>query len=163
VAGEASVFPGPSGPEIGWGPVELTAECVDDRLFAGLPPTLTVMHWHGDTFDLPDGAARLAGNSSYPNQGFRLGPAAWGMQFHLEVTAAAVEGFLITFAADAERVDGGPDAIRAATPAALASLAEARDLVLGRFAAVVAGGVAGRVDGAKSRVDGNDRINLPAT
>ncbi len=142
VAGGGSVFPGPSGPEVGWGPVALAAECADDRLFAGLPETLTVMHWHGDTFDLPDGAVRLFDNSNYPNQGFRLGPTAWGMQFHLEVTPAAVEGFLAAFAADAERAEGGAEAIRAATPTALASLAEASGLVFGRFAALVASEVA---------------------
>ena len=142
VAGGGSVFPGPSGPEVGWGPVDLAGECADDRLFAGLPETLTVMHWHGDTFDLPDGAVRLFGNSIYPNQGFRLGPSAWGMQFHLEVTAAAVEGFLTAFAADAEQTEGGADAIRVATPTALASVAEASGLVFGRFAALVASEVA---------------------
>ncbi len=163
VAGGGPVFPGSSGPEVGWGPVDLAAECADDRLFAGLPKTLTVMHWHGDTFELPDRAVRLAGNSNYPNQGFRLGRAAWGMQFHLEVTAPAVEGFLTAFAADVERSDLGPDAIRAATPAALASLAEARDLVLGRFAALVAGGVSGRVAAANDQVNRTDRIKLPAT
>jgi GMP synthase-like glutamine amidotransferase len=177
VAGGGSVFPGPAGPEVGWGPAEFVAECADDQLLAGLPKTLTVMHWHGDTFDLPDGAARLAGNSNYPNQGFRLGPMAWGLQFHLEVTAAAVDGFLSAFASDAEQAGGGPEAIRAATPAALTSLSESRDLVLGRFAALVADGVASQVDGVARQVDevagmvggatgtviGTDRVKLPAT
>lgn len=137
-AAGGAVFPGASGPEIGWGPVDLTADRADDPLLSGLPTPLTVLHWHGDTFDLPDGAVRLAGNGNYPNQGFRLGPAAWGLQFHLEVTAPAVEGLLAAFGADAESVVGGPEAIRAAIPGALASLADARDLVLGRFAASVA-------------------------
>jgi GMP synthase-like glutamine amidotransferase len=163
VAGGGRVFPGPSGPEVGWGPVDLAAECADDRLFAGLPETLTVLHWHGDTFDLPGGAIRLFGNSNYPNQGFRLGPTAWGMQFHLEVTVAAVEGFLTAFGADAEQADGGPDETRAATPSALASLAEARGLVFERFAGLVADRVAGPVDGAEGRLNGTDRIKLPAT
>jgi GMP synthase-like glutamine amidotransferase len=158
VAGGGSVFPGPSGPEVGWGPVVLAGECASDRLFAGLPTTLKVLHWHGDTFDLPEGAVRLAGNSTYANQGFRLGPAAWGTQFHLEVTAAAVDGFLAAFGADAEQTDGGPGAIRAATPAALASLAEPSGLVFERFAGLVAA----RVDREKSRVNGTDRIKLPA-
>jgi GMP synthase-like glutamine amidotransferase len=163
VAGGGSVFPGPSGPEVGWGAVDLAAECADDRLFAGLPETLTVLHWHGDTFDLPDGAVRLFGNSNYPNQGFRLGRSGWGVQFHLEVTAAAVEGFLTAFAADAEQVDGGPGAILTATPTALVSLAETRRLVFERFAGLVAGEVAPRVDGVGGRVNGTDRITLPAT
>lgn len=163
VAGGGSVFPGPSGPEIGWGPVVLADDCADDRLLAGLSSTLTVMHWHGDTFDLPSAAVRLAGNANYPNQAFRLGPVAWGMQFHLEVTAVAVEGFLAAFAADAERADGGPDAIRAATPAALASLAESKRLVFERFAGLVAGGAAGPIDAAEDRVNRADRFELPAS
>jgi GMP synthase-like glutamine amidotransferase len=167
VAGGGSVYPGPSGLEVGWGPVDLAAECAEDRLFAGLPKTLTVMHWHGDTFDLPEGAVRLFGNSNYPNQGFRLGRSGWGVQFHLEVTAAAVEGFLTAFDADAEQADGGPNAIRASTPTALASLAETRSLVFERFAGLVAGGgtggAAGRVDGPEGRLNGTDRIKLPAT
>ena len=40
-------------------------------------------------------------DSNYPNQGFRIGAAAWGVQFHLEVTPAAVDGFLREFGADA--------------------------------------------------------------
>jgi GMP synthase-like glutamine amidotransferase len=137
-AAGGTVFPGASGPEIGWGPVDLTAGSVDDRLLAGLPTPLTVLHWHGDTFDLPEEAVRLAGNANYTNQGFRLGAAAWGLQFHLEVTAPAVDGFLTAFGADAEHTDGGPAAIRAATPKALASLAGARSLVVQRFADLVA-------------------------
>ncbi|HEX3842048.1 MAG TPA: type 1 glutamine amidotransferase [Acidimicrobiales bacterium] len=137
-AAGGNVFSGPAGPEIGWGPVDLTNERVDDRLLAGLPTPLTVLHWHGDTFDLPDGAVRLAGNGNYRNQGFRLGAAAWGLQFHLEVTAVAVEGFLAAFGTDAEPMVGGPEAIRTATPGALASLAPVRNRVLARFAALVA-------------------------
>ena len=45
------------------------------------------LQWHGDTFDLPDGAVRLAGSPAYPNQAFRVS-AAYGVQFHLEVTPA---------------------------------------------------------------------------
>jgi GMP synthase-like glutamine amidotransferase len=144
VAGGGSVFLGASGPEIGWGPVDLAAECGGDRLLAGLPSPLTVMHWHGETFDLPDRGVRLVGNANYPNQGFRIGAAAWGLQFHLEVTAPAVEGFLAAFGADAEPTDGGPEAIRAATPKALAALAGARGLVFQRFAGLVADRSAGR-------------------
>jgi hypothetical protein len=60
------------------------------------------------------------------------------VQFHLEVTAEAVDGFLHAFAADTADVPGGAEAIRAATPAAVQSVATARDLVCGRFAGLVA-------------------------
>jgi hypothetical protein len=138
VAAGATVYPNTRGPEIGWGGVRLAASCRDDRLFADLPEDLVVMHWHGETLELPSAAERLISNANSPNQAFRLGDVAWGVQFHLEVTAEAVEGFLSTFAADAAGVPGGADAIRTATPAALAALAPYRDLVCDRFAGLVA-------------------------
>jgi len=72
-------------PEVGLLPVELTEEGRDDAVFAELPDGLLTLQWHGDTFDLPDGAVRLAGSTAYANQAFRFG-AAYGVQFHLEVT-----------------------------------------------------------------------------
>jgi GMP synthase (glutamine-hydrolysing) len=74
-------------PEVGLLPVELTAEGRDDPLFAGLDERLISLQWHGDTFDLPPGAVRLAESPPVPNQAFRAGERAYGVQFHLEVTA----------------------------------------------------------------------------
>jgi GMP synthase (glutamine-hydrolysing) len=73
-------------PEVGVLPVTLTDEGLSDPVLAGLPRELPTLQWHGDTFDLPDGAVRLAGSPAYPNQAFRWGRAAYGVQFHLEVT-----------------------------------------------------------------------------
>jgi GMP synthase (glutamine-hydrolysing) len=73
-------------PEVGLLPVELTPEGREDPLFAGLGDPLVSLQWHGDTFDLPSGAVRLASSSSIPNQAFRAGERAYGVQFHLEVT-----------------------------------------------------------------------------
>jgi GMP synthase-like glutamine amidotransferase len=81
----ARVYPG-SAPEVGLLPVTLTDEALADPVFAGMPRELLSLQWHGDTFDLPDGAARLAGSPAYPNQAFRFGTAAYGVQFHLEVS-----------------------------------------------------------------------------
>jgi GMP synthase (glutamine-hydrolysing) len=81
----ARVYPGPA-PEVGLLPVLLTDEARADPVFAGMPRELLRLQWHGDTFDLPDGAARLAGSPAYPNQAFRVGTAAYGVQFHLEVS-----------------------------------------------------------------------------
>jgi GMP synthase-like glutamine amidotransferase len=80
----APVYAGPD-PEVGLLPVELTPEARRDPVFAGLPDTLVTLQWHGDTFDLPEGATRLAGSPVYPNQAFCLGKA-YGVQFHLEVS-----------------------------------------------------------------------------
>ena len=73
-------------PEVGVLPVTLTEDGRSDPVFAGLPPEFLTLQWHGDTFDLPDGATLLASSPAYPNQAFRLGQTAYGVQFHVEVT-----------------------------------------------------------------------------
>ena len=138
VAGGGAVAPNAYGPEIGWAPIQLASACEDDRLLTGLPSTLTVLHWHGESFTVPPGGRLLVSGTSYPSQAFRIGDMAWGVQFHLEVTAEAVDGFLHAFAPDTAAVPGGAATIRAATPGALAALATARDLVCTRFGGLVA-------------------------
>ncbi|HEV7363384.1 MAG TPA: type 1 glutamine amidotransferase [Solirubrobacteraceae bacterium] len=86
----AEVTHGPE-QEIGLGRVELTPEGRADPVLGPAAeggPGLPVVHWHGDTFDLPPGAARLASSDRYPNQAFRAGPRAYGLQFHVEVDRA---------------------------------------------------------------------------
>jgi GMP synthase-like glutamine amidotransferase len=132
-----AVHRGETGAEIGWGPVNLEPACKGDPLFDGVPASLTVMHWHGETYDMPAGAEHLLSNGRYANQGFRTGPAAWGVQFHLEVTEAAVDGLLDAFPQDAEEADGGATAIRSASPDVLAELAPWSGVVFTRFATLV--------------------------
>ena len=81
----ASVYPGTQ-PEVGVLPVTLTDDGRSDPVFAGLPAEFPTLQWHGDTFDLPDGATLLASSPAYPNQAFRVGQTAYGVQFHVEVT-----------------------------------------------------------------------------
>ena len=83
----ARVYAGPA-PEVGLMTVSLTDEAAADPVFDGLPAELLTLQWHGDTFDLPEGAIRLAGSDAYPNQAIRWGDAAYGVQFHLEVSTA---------------------------------------------------------------------------
>jgi GMP synthase (glutamine-hydrolysing) len=85
----APVTEGPA-PEYGVGEVHLTAEADRDPVFGPAPTPLPCVHWHGDTFALPEGAVRLAGNAAYENQAFRFGARAYGLQFHVEVTASLV-------------------------------------------------------------------------
>ncbi len=80
----ARVYPGPE-PEVGLLPVTLTGAALDDPVFAGLPRELVTLQWHGDTFDLPEDAVRLATSPAYENQAFRY-RRAYGVQFHLEVS-----------------------------------------------------------------------------
>jgi GMP synthase-like glutamine amidotransferase len=77
-------------PEVGVGEVHLTPDALRDAVFGAAPTPLPCVHWHGDTFVLPEGAVRLAGNDAYANQAFRVGARAYGLQFHVEVTAALV-------------------------------------------------------------------------
>jgi GMP synthase (glutamine-hydrolysing) len=72
--------------EVGWGPVSF-AGLDREPVLAGMNPEEIVLHWHGDTFDLPRGATLLASTNTCPNQMFRAGPKAFGLQFHVEVEA----------------------------------------------------------------------------
>jgi GMP synthase-like glutamine amidotransferase len=139
VAGGGSVYPGLDGAEIGWGPVELADPAGTDLLLEGLPDRLVVLHWHGDTFDLPPGAVRLASNPRYVNQAFRLGDHAWGLQFHIEVDEVAVEAFVGAFGADTEGAGISAQDILTAAEAHLLALTPVRDRILDRFAGLVVG------------------------
>jgi GMP synthase-like glutamine amidotransferase len=63
------------------------------KLFSGFTNPFTVFHWHADTFDLPEGAVRLAHSENYQNQAFQINSAV-GLQFHLEVNAEMVNLWL---------------------------------------------------------------------
>ena len=82
----AAVYPNRE-KEIGWFPV--TAEPMSDTedVFT-FPQELLAFHWHGETFDLPEGATRLARSAACENQAFQLGQRVIGLQFHLETTPA---------------------------------------------------------------------------
>ena len=105
----ARVYEGPA-PEVGLLPVLLTDEALDDPVFRGLPRELLTFQWHGDTFDLSEGATLLASSPSYPNQAFCWGEVAYGVQFHLEVSAELAQEWadVPAYAAALERVLG-PD------------------------------------------------------
>ena len=81
----ARVYAGPE-PEVGLLSVSLTGEARSDPVFGEAPHELVTLQWHGDTFELPDGAVRLASSPAYANQAFRFA-RAYGVQFHLEVSA----------------------------------------------------------------------------
>jgi GMP synthase-like glutamine amidotransferase len=71
--------------ERGFCDIELNEAGISDPLFSGLGPMLTGFQWHQDSFDLPPGGTLLAQSTTCPNQAFRIGRNAWGMQFHPEV------------------------------------------------------------------------------
>jgi GMP synthase (glutamine-hydrolysing) len=77
--------------EIGFAPIEVSDPT--DPLVGALAPSTTVLHWHGDVFDLPDGAWSLASSAQTEHQAFRVGNA-WGLLFHPEADAALVKSWL---------------------------------------------------------------------
>jgi GMP synthase (glutamine-hydrolysing) len=76
--------------EIGWFPVTLTPEGERAPIIEGWPKTIEAFHWHGDTFDLPEGAVRLAESDACVNQAFLFGDRTVALQFHVETTADSV-------------------------------------------------------------------------
>ncbi|WP_089723949.1 type 1 glutamine amidotransferase [Candidatus Thiosymbion oneisti] len=76
--------------EIGWYPIELTDQGRASDLLAFLPHRFEVFHWHGDTFDLPDGAVHLASSEGCGHQAFLYADRVLGLQFHLESTPTSV-------------------------------------------------------------------------
>jgi len=132
-AAGSRVFPG-ARPEIGWAPLSLTMDGRQDTVLAGTAGTEAVFHWHGETFDLPPGATRLAFSGLTMNQAFRFGRCAYGLQFHLEVTPTMIDSWLHQYAADL-----GPDAagiaerIAADTPVFAKALRTAATAALNGF------------------------------
>jgi GMP synthase (glutamine-hydrolysing) len=121
----AEVRPGDA-KEIGFAPVEVTDP--DDPILGGLAPSTDVLHWHGDVFDLPDGAQSLASSALTEHQAFRAGNA-WGVLFHPEADFALVEAWL----AVPEMIDEAVAALGNKGVSALPGRAEAHeaDLVRG--------------------------------
>lgn len=81
----AKVYPNKE-KEIGWFPISFTADAKRLKALNKLTSDYTVFHWHGDTFDLPKGAAHLAFSEACKNQAFSYHKNVLGLQFHLETT-----------------------------------------------------------------------------
>jgi GMP synthase (glutamine-hydrolysing) len=118
----AEVRPG-ARPELGYAPVEIFDP--DDPVLGALAPSTTVLHWHGDVFDLPDGATCLARSAQTEVQAFRHGNA-WGVLFHPESDLALLEAWL----AIPEMVREAHKALDDDGAAALPEQAEAADPAL---------------------------------
>ena len=78
-------------PEIGWFPVNFEGEFLDTRPGRGLEREMDVLHWHGDMFDIPSDAVRVARSEACANQGFLYEGRVLGLQFHLEMGAEEVD------------------------------------------------------------------------
>lgn len=105
----AAVAPGPQ-KEIGWAPLTLTDEGRASML--AMFATTPVLHWHGDNFELPAGAVRLASTPACPNQAFAIGNNVLGLQFHIEVDPARIEQWLIGHTVELGKAGIDPRALR---------------------------------------------------
>ncbi|UCF31345.1 MAG: type 1 glutamine amidotransferase [bacterium] len=128
----ARIYPGEK-PEVGWGEVRLTPEGGQDRILTGVDDVLPVLHWHGDTFDLPKDAVLLASTAEYPHQAFRWGDRAYGFQFHLEINEEMVRDWVKEDTARDGGLISDPDPILSGVKAHLAKVNLAGSIVFGRF------------------------------
>jgi len=134
----AEVSTGPR-PEIGWARVELSPAAAADPLLCGLPPSFPALHWHGDVFALPPGAAHLARSAQTENQAFRSGRAC-GLLFHLEAGRAQVAGMARAFAGELLRAGVDPGELLRDTSRLADEGERLGRHVFGRFARLVTGG-----------------------
>lgn len=112
--------------EIGWYEVRTTPAGAADPVLSALDAPAPLFHWHGDRFELPPGAIRLAESDLCDNQAFRCGDLALGLQFHLEVDRPLIERWLTVPVNRRllKRLEGrvDPQAIRRQTPALIDAL-----------------------------------------
>jgi GMP synthase (glutamine-hydrolysing) len=128
----ARVYPNGGVKEIGWSALDLSDAGRASPLapLAGVP----VLHWHGDTFDLPEGAAWLASTPVTRNQAFSWGRSALGLQFHVEATGRGLERWFIGHACEIGGVPGlDVPGLRAATALHSAGLEAVAPRVLEAF------------------------------
>ena len=123
-----------SEPEIGWHEVEVTADGGEDPLMGPLAPRFEAFEWHSYEFDLPPGATELA-HSAICLQAYRVGAAAWGIQFHAEVSAADAESWIDDYRSDDDAVRTGLDAegLRSETRERIGAWNEVGRALCGRF------------------------------
>ncbi len=132
----AAVVPGEK-KEIGWHPVQLSPEGERDRLWSGIEPLFTGYHWHGDIFQLPEGAVPLARSAQTEHQAFRYGSHAYGFLFHMEVTEQIIGEMVETFSEELResRIEG--QEILRKIPDHLPRLQEIGGVVFGRWARLI--------------------------
>ena len=81
--------------EIGWYEVKLTENAIQHPLFKNFEDKFTVFHWHGDTFDIPDGSIHILSSDTCSNQAFLYKEKVLGLQFHFEVTGQTLKEMIV--------------------------------------------------------------------
>jgi GMP synthase-like glutamine amidotransferase len=135
-----TVAPAAAGPELGPQLVARRDAAEADPLFARVPFTPDVLQWHRDEItELPAGAVLLAASTRYPHQAFRLGTAAWGLQFHIEPDAALIATWASERPDLLRQLGRDPDELVAACEVVMDDLAEVWQPFAARFAALARG------------------------
>lgn len=121
--------------ELGWHDVTLSPAAHEDALLHGVASPLVALHWHADTFDLPEGAVALASSARTRHQAFRVGEAAYGLLFHLEADHAQVAAMAAAFPEDIAR--SGEPLERLLDPAPAARIEAVAATVFDRWTALL--------------------------
>lgn len=132
LGGEVNYHPG--GIEIGTVPIRLTAAAAEDILFSEMPAEFPAHVIHEQSvLRLPEGAIILAANGFEPHAAFRIGPSAWGVQYHPEFGCAAMSGYIRH---DSEELSRGGHNVEALLAGVAPTESATRILILfGAFAA----------------------------
>jgi GMP synthase-like glutamine amidotransferase len=119
-------------PEFGWCGVTLTEAGRGDPVLSAAAGAFSIFQWHSDTFTLPEGAVRLAGNGTAENQAFRIGRAVYGTQFHFEASRPVIDMWSETFPELIETIRPGWLARRESLAATHGPEADATGLAIAR-------------------------------
>ncbi|WP_354682218.1 glutamine amidotransferase [Cupriavidus necator] len=130
-AAGARVYPGTR--EIGWAPITPTPAGQDSALAELAAANWEVLHWHGDTFELPPGAQLLASTAAVQNQAYTIGDQALALQFHPEVMPRDIEAWLIGHTVELGKAGIDPRTIRARTAEVGARVAAAGERMFARW------------------------------
>ncbi len=130
----------PSGPEIGAKLVARRDKAEEDPLWRYVPFVPDVFQWHQDEIVmLPAGATLLAASTAYPNQAFRIGERAWGLQFHIECDVDMIAEWAAGGEAQLAEIGTTADELVAGCAAVMADVEEVWQPFAARFAAVARG------------------------
>lgn len=133
----ARVYAGPL-KEIGWAPLQLTDEGRASCLAPLGDPDATVLHWHGDTFDLPAGATRLASTPAYANQAFAFGQNALALQFHIEADPARLAEWYVGHTVELGAAKISIPALRSATAQVASRIPAQAERIFARWLSQIA-------------------------
>ncbi|WP_316149761.1 glutamine amidotransferase [Cupriavidus sp. BIC8F] len=119
--------------EIGWAPISPTPAGKDSALAELATAHWEVLHWHGDTFDLPPGAQLLASTAAVQNQAYAIGSQVLALQFHPEVMPRDIEAWLIGHTVELAKAGVDPRTIRTRTAEVGATVAAAGERMFARW------------------------------